>query len=66
VSALLLTSLYASGSFIPIYETCTNRRELSAHVSIGLIYLSTYRSIALQPFVGPWPLFSFLIFYAVL
>jgi hypothetical protein len=32
-----------------------------------LIYLPTYLSIylpmALRPFVGPWPLFSFLIFY---
>jgi hypothetical protein len=28
-------------------------------------YLSIYRSMALQSFVGPWPLFSFLIFYTV-
>jgi hypothetical protein len=25
------------------------------------VYLSTYLSMVLQPFVGPWPLFSFLI-----
>jgi hypothetical protein len=24
-----------------------------------------YLSMALQPFVGPWPIFSFLIFYTV-
>jgi hypothetical protein len=29
------------------------------------IYLSIYLSMALQPFVGPWPLFSFLIIYTV-
>jgi hypothetical protein len=26
-------------------------------------YVSTYLSMALKPFVGPWPLFGFLIFY---
>jgi hypothetical protein len=33
----------------------------------GLIYTCylTYLSMALQPFVGPWPLFSFLILYPV-
>jgi hypothetical protein len=27
---------------------------------LGSIYLSIYQSMALQPFVGPWPLFNFL------
>jgi hypothetical protein len=29
------------------------------------ICLSIYLSMAVQPFVGPWPLFSFLILYTV-
>jgi hypothetical protein len=37
---------------------------LAIYLSICLsTYLSIYLSMALQPFVGPWPLFSFLIFY---
>jgi hypothetical protein len=30
-----------------------------------LPYLSIYLLMALQPFVGPWPLFSFLILYTI-
>jgi hypothetical protein len=30
-----------------------------------MIYLSIYLSAALQPFVGPWPLFQFLNMYTV-
>jgi hypothetical protein len=31
----------------------------------SLLYTCIYLSMALQPFVGPWPLFSFVILYTV-
>jgi hypothetical protein len=40
--------------------------SLSVRLSICLsIYLSIYLSMTLQPFLGPWSFFSFLIFYTV-
>jgi hypothetical protein len=47
-----------------------NFKELSVYLSINQsinlsIYLSIYLSIALQPFVGPWRLFSFLILHRI-
>jgi hypothetical protein len=37
------------------------RLQYSLSLSVSL---SLFLSLALQPFAGPWPLFSFLIFYA--
>jgi hypothetical protein len=34
----LLISLFRIGSFIPLYEPCINRRELSAYVPIGIYF----------------------------
>jgi hypothetical protein len=55
-----------SGLCISIYLSIYLSLYLSIYLSVYLsIYLSIYLSMALKPFVGPWQIFSFLIFYTI-
>jgi hypothetical protein len=55
--------LFASLPARPLWWANYNVTLESIVVTIYLsIYISVCLSMALQPFVGPWPLFSFLIF----
>jgi hypothetical protein len=44
-------------------ESYLFKKTLYVCLSVSLVCLSIYLSMALQPFVGPWPLFSFLPFF---
>jgi hypothetical protein len=57
-----LKSSAITGVFFKSSQTITESYKI---LGVNEISPSNYISMALQPFVGPWPLFQFLIFYTV-